>query len=614
MALIFDGEMPAADEEEMLLAEEAPRRRRPGLRTLAAVATAAGALAVVAAGRGGGLLGARVDAVQEAVEQPSGEEVAKRLAARTKLHIEKDLSTYITAHLPRGAKPSGKHSPDRAAGVLFDHVVESSNMEKELTAQEREAFRARFVAKMVAEAKEDQEAEKGWTLEYIQEAQAALESQKPVVTEAFANSLNEAKLGFSTKARSWMTKESKEDFQKRLGRTQLPADKKKELEEEGRGSGGSRDPTCANLPVAFDSREKWPECQGVIGRIHNQGLCGSCWVFGALGPLDSRMCIKTRGKGDSGIFAGNLAMLSRGYATSCASEGFGCMGGFEYNVYQYIERSEGLPSDRCSPYFASGEGSHHFDSSQPTPPCPGACQPRFPKSLSESKFKPVGVGKSYRLVLTPTEDDLQALRCELMNGGPVAFGIYADGVFMGYNTGIFTVCARGGANHAVHTIGWGEGYFLGQNSWGPDWGDEGRFKVSPCVLTDYTVPGSIEPSDFAALPIPTELNPAPQPNPAPAPSPSQSLCKKDADGCITSPNFPGKYGSSEGCVIDASQFDTIRVESFETEEKYDYLTVNGKEYSGTSGPDGVQVNKNNDIMWSSDFSWNKKGWKICPAA
>lgn len=52
--------------------------------------------------------------------------------------------------------------------------------------------------------------------------------------------------------------------------------------------------------------------------------------------------------------------------------------------------------DRCSPYFASGEGSHHFDSSQPTPPCPGACQPRFPKSLSESKFKPVGVGKSYR--------------------------------------------------------------------------------------------------------------------------------------------------------------------------------------------------------------------------
>lgn len=48
-------------------------------------------------------------------------------------------------------------------------------------------------------------------------------------------------------------------------------------------------------------------------------------------------------------------------------------------------------------------------------------------------------------------------------------------------------------------------------------------------------------------------------------------------------------------MIDASQFDTIRVDSFETEEKYDYLTVNGKEYSGTSGPDGVQVNKNNDL-------------------
>lgn len=30
------------------------------------------------------------------------------------------------------------------------------------------------------------------------------------------------------------------------------------------------------IPLEFDARDKWPECE--LGRIYDQGGCGSCWV------------------------------------------------------------------------------------------------------------------------------------------------------------------------------------------------------------------------------------------------------------------------------------------------------------------------------------------------
>jgi len=535
---------------------------------------------------------------------------------RAPLAVEGDLGAVLKAHMPSLAKMDSTSSSSTSfADHVFDHVAHAAGLDSELTEEELAAFRSRFAAAMRDSVKEEHDRDiSDPASQFIERASAAIESQKPVVTESLVRSLNGANLGFRSQMRDWMVHESVQLFRRRLGRAPLDKDVRKHAEEKKRDSKMPKK-AATSLPTSFDARDKWPACADVIGRIHNQGHCGSCWVFGALAPLDSRLCIKTINA--SLHFDGELASLSRGFAASCASKGNdGCMGGWEYFVYEYIEENPGIPSTACSPYFAFGPGSEHFDQSGPAPPCPGECVGTFPQTMLEDDFKPSGVGQ-YLLVLKPTPQDLENLKAAVYEGGPVAFGIYANHPFMGYASGIFGLncTSTHSANHAVHTIGWGQedgqDFFQGQNSWGEVWGDGGRFKVAPCVLTDYTVPGVIS-EDHYPLPIPAYTVTTTSTLPPPAPDPDTIACKTDSDtGCITSPNFPDKYNISEKCIISYT-FGKIDVQHFDTEYKYDTLTVNDIAYSGKVGPQGVVPHTN--IVWSSDFSVTHTGWKICPAA
>jgi len=107
--------------------------------------------------------------------------------------------------------------------------------------------------------------------------------------------------------------------------------------------------------------------------------------------------------------------------------------------------------------------------------------------------------------------------------------------------------------------------------------------------------------------------PTPTPVPTPAPPPgtwvvSGSGCTIDGD-CIQSNNHPQDYGNSAQCSIQLYGNIQVSVDAFNTESRYDLLTVGGTRYSGSNGPPSGSYS--GSITWSSDRSITKSGWKLC---
>jgi len=101
--------------------------------------------------------------------------------------------------------------------------------------------------------------------------------------------------------------------------------------------------------------------------------------------------------------------------------------------------------------------------------------------------------------------------------------------------------------------------------------------------------------------------------PTPAPPPGTwavfgSGCEEDGN-CVQSKNHPGNYGNNEACSIQLAGSVSITVESFSTESSYDFLTMGGRSYSGSSGPSSGSYT--GDISWASDYSVTSSGWRLC---
>ena len=120
---------------------------------------------------------------------------------------------------------------------------------------------------------------------------------------------------------------------------------------------------------------------------------------------------------------------------------------------------------------------------------------------------------------------------------------------------------------------------------------------------------------LASLPGVSSLASRPPPSaPLPPRSPLQLTgpCSlTDGDSCAASPNYPESYGNDEACTISGVPPVGLEVVAFDVEEQrncaWDYLTVNGTRYCGTSGPQGA-VAEDGVIKWRSDGYGVRSGW------
>jgi len=209
-------------------------------------------------------------------------------------------------------------------------------------------------------------------------------------------------------------------------------------------------------------------------RIRNQGACGSCWAVAASTILEGHAEIYT---GTARTFSIQEIVECTQNPKHCGGDG-GCKGATAELAMDWVMKN-GCAEASENPYTASD----------------GMC----PKTDSNSvlamsqMLSPTASSGAASFGMTGWEtlpkNEYEPLVRALAEKGPVAVSAAADAWFS-YNSGIFNGCGKDAVvDHAIVAMGYGvengNKYWVIQNSWGADWGENGRIRLERHDGGDY---------------------------------------------------------------------------------------------------------------------------------
>lgn len=219
----------------------------------------------------------------------------------------------------------------------------------------------------------------------------------------------------------------------------------------------------SDLPESFDWRDNdgdWTT------PVRDQGEdCGSCWSYAVTGILESYLKIQKNDPSQD-------IYLAEQYLVSCDMDDDGCDGGDFETALPYLVDKPG-PDGKIGTVSADEYPYTGRDDS-----CRNLAG--LTRYHADRWAYVNGTAEAEEAELSlPTVDELKAA---IFLKGPIAAGIYDDDEFDEYDGGVFySETEYTETNHAVILVGWGnedgEEFFIGKNSAGTEWGEDGWFRI-----------------------------------------------------------------------------------------------------------------------------------------
>jgi len=210
-------------------------------------------------------------------------------------------------------------------------------------------------------------------------------------------------------------------------------------------------PWSDDLPSRLDWRiMSHNDFQGnYITSVKNQGQCGSCWAFSAVGQVESWWLIEND-RPDTTLDLSEQTLLSGSNACSCE-------GGRPGEALEWIQRN-GVPPEWCFEYAAADT---------------------IPLDSAYAEWKNYAYTIPGWNYITGDKAEVNNIKHALMYH-PVSacFEVYTD--FNYYLHGIYEpteISGSTGTWHAILIIGWNDAdsCWICKNSWGADWGETANF-------------------------------------------------------------------------------------------------------------------------------------------
>ncbi len=232
-------------------------------------------------------------------------------------------------------------------------------------------------------------------------------------------------------------------------------------------------------PSSFDWRDK--DGQDWMTSVKDQGVCGSCWAFSAVGVVEAVFNIS---ESDPSL---DLDLSEEYLVSDCHSYGVyqTCCGGSNGLALDYI-MDPGIPDEDCLPYVDGAEPGGCMcpdEGCDSDPESDYYCQYNAGNQCSDTTCPDRCGDWQTRLTRTSNSGSVPSSEIKdfVVDKGPLAASMGIGDPYGGEWDGDIYRCSDDlGTNHAVVIAGYddaGDGYWIVKNSWGTSFDDDGYFKV-----------------------------------------------------------------------------------------------------------------------------------------